>query len=212
MKLFSNRLVFTRSKNIWKNRSKFIKIGIHFLVAQNYQFLIIQENTMKLVWPRNWEHLLLCGSTKQSTDHKADPISYPELRNKTVNFNLSKVPPQWPKRRPQDLQPLPNEYTGSAPALHGAPAGDWVLIGSTRHLESSQFAAWGLICISRKPAMAFPQRRTWGPQEASMRLGGGFVPPRLGGGSRCTQIVTSLEPQVNDQSRTTLREYLQCSP
>ena len=34
----------------------------------------------------------------------------------TVNFDVSKAPLQWPKRRPQDLQPLPNENPGSAPA------------------------------------------------------------------------------------------------
>ena len=90
---------------------------------------------MKQGWPGNWEHLLPCGSTKQSTDHKADPISYLKFRNKTVNFDISKAPAQWPKRRPQDLQPLPNENPSSAPALHGAPVGDWVLIGSPRHLE-----------------------------------------------------------------------------
>ena len=48
--------------------------------------------------------------------------------------------------------------------------------------------------------------------KADKRSSGGPAEPLGRIGIRCTQLVTSLELQVNDQSWTTLRDYLQCLP
>ena len=50
---------------------------------------------MKQRWPGNWEHLLPCGSTKKSTDHKADfqMLTYCDQRRHKTSRGIYKAVP-----------------------------------------------------------------------------------------------------------------------